>query len=200
MAQKDLPHGSDAPEPLTTPAALDRLLAIMARWWEGWGLTRIGREHGLSRQRIAVLLSQAGCTRALWTRADHDRPDSRRRATADRVANARQALRHPLAGRLIIRQRAALAWQAQGLVLVDIARRMRTSPQNVLHLQVAGRWRLQRLSQPKRSRATDRRAVPREEPGPMPASNEETPALNWDDLMPHPGRLPTNDRTGQDET
>lgn len=106
-----------------------------------------------------------------------------------------------MAGRLTIRQRAALAWQAQGLVLVDIAQRMRTSPQNVLHLQVAGRWRLQRLSQPKRSRATDRREVPREEPGPKPSSDDESPALNWDDLIPSLRRPGTKDNdTDQEET
>ncbi len=190
MKDKELRDSVATSALLTTPPAADRLLAIMARWWEGWSLTRIGREQGLSRQRVAALLAQVGCTRALWRRADHGRPDSRRRATAGRVTAAGQALAHPRSSRLTVGQRAALAWQAQGLVLVDIARRMRTSPQNVLHLQVAGRWRLDRFSKPKRRGARPRLAA-YAEPEPRPLSDAEIPALAWDDLLPSLGRAGT---------
>lgn len=158
---------------LTGPQHLDRLLAIMASWWDGWSRTRIAREHGISRQRVAALLAGVGCTRELWNTADHERPDSPHRSARPQVARAREALLHPLACRLTVRQRAALAWQAQGLVLVDIARRMRTSPQNVRNLQVAGRWRLERLSAPRRRKTGD----------PVSPENHRTLCIDWGNLL-----------------
>lgn len=49
-------------------ASLDRLLAMMARWWDGWAVARIAREHGVTRQRAASLLAEVGCTRARLAR------------------------------------------------------------------------------------------------------------------------------------
>jgi len=134
---------------LTASAALDRLLAMMELWWEGRSMADIGRTYGISRQRVGTILARVGCTRALWRMTEHERPDSKRRRSAYGMDRARKALLHPLAHRLTIRQRAALAWQAQGLALPDIARRMRATSQNVRCLQVAGYWRLERLSQRK---------------------------------------------------
>lgn len=131
---------------LTTPAALDRLLDMMKRWWEGRSMADIARAYGISRQRVGTILARVGCTRALWRMTNHERPDSKRRGWRHGVEKARAALFHPLAHRLTIRQRAALAWQAMGLALPDIARRMRTTSQNVRSLQVAAHWRLERLS------------------------------------------------------
>jgi DNA-binding CsgD family transcriptional regulator len=131
---------------LTAPAALDRLLAMMKLWWEGQTVADIGRAHGVSRQRVAAILDRVGCTRASWRMTDHERPDSKRRVWRHGMEKARAALLHPLAYRLTVRQRAALAWQAQGLALPDIARRMRATSQNVRGLQIAAYWRLERLS------------------------------------------------------
>jgi len=131
---------------LTRPAALDRLLSMMVLWWQGRSLADIGRAYGISRQRVAAILGRVGCTRALWRMADHERPDSKRRGWRHGVKKARAALLHPLAHRLTIRQRAALAWQALGPALPDIACRMRATSQNVRSLQVAAYWRLERLS------------------------------------------------------
>lgn len=136
-----------------TDAGLDRLLSMMARWWDGWTAARIAREHGITRQRAANLLAEVGCTRAPWCRADHDRADSRRRATPAAVREARAALLHPLARRLTIRQRAALAWRALGLASPDIARRMATTPQNVRHFQIAACRRLKRLERARHEEA-----------------------------------------------
>lgn len=66
------------------------------------------------------------------------------------VREARAALLHPLAHRLTVRQRAALAWRALGLASPDIARRMLTTPQNVRHFQIAGWRRLKRLERARR--------------------------------------------------
>lgn len=106
----------------------------------------IGRAYGISRQRVGDILARVDCTRALWRTANHERSDSKRRGWRHGVEKARAALLHPLAHRLTVRQRAALAWQAQGLALPDIARRMRATSQNVRGLQVAAHWRLERLS------------------------------------------------------
>lgn len=140
----DLPINRD--RNLTKPAALDRLLAMMAHWWDGWTMSRIGRAYGISRQRVGDILAKVGCTRALWRMADHARPDSNGRGWRHGTEKARKALLHPLAHRLTVRQRAALAWQAQGLALPDIARRMLATSQNVRGLQVAAHWRLERLA------------------------------------------------------
>lgn len=116
---KQVGRVTEGPSPLTTSRDVDRLLEMMARWWEGWSLARIARAGGISRQRVATILRSVGCTRKLWCLSDHGRPDSPRRALPQRVARAREALLHPLARRLTVRQRAALAWQAQGLILAD---------------------------------------------------------------------------------
>lgn len=145
MAIVDIRFVTHGKRNLTRIEAVERLLAMMARWWDGWPMARIGREHGISRQRVGAVLATVGCSRALWRRADHDRPDSGRRALPQHCDRAREALLHPLARRLTTRQRAALAWQAQGLALTDIARRMRTTPQNVRCFRVAARMRLDRL-------------------------------------------------------
>lgn len=140
-------------KPQTTPnrklaksAALDRMLDMMQLWWEGRSMADIGRAYGISRQRVGSILAKVGCTAALRRMADHERPDSKRRGWRHGADRACVALLHPLARRLTIRQRAALAWQAQGLALPDIARRMRATSQNVRGLQVAGHWRLERLT------------------------------------------------------
>ncbi len=146
MYDPDLQRNPDAQRPLTDSAGLDRLLAMMARWWEGWSLAQIAREHGVRRQRVAAILAGVDCTRLRWCRADQDRPDSGRRAHPLQIAQARQALLERYAHRLTVRQRAALAWQASGLVQVDIARRMGTTPQNLRNLQVAAHRRLERLA------------------------------------------------------
>lgn len=134
-------------------ASLDRLLAMMARWWDGWTIARIARDYGITRQRASSLLADVGCTRARWCRADHRHVDSRRRATPMAVREAREALLHPLAHRLTVRQRAALAWRAMGLASPDIARRMLTTPQNVRHFQIAACRRLKRLERARREEA-----------------------------------------------
>lgn len=141
---KDLPINRD--RKLTAAAALDRLLDMMKRWWEGQSMADSARAYGISRQRVASILARVGCTRALWRMTDHERHDSKRRGWRHGAERARMALLHPLAHRLTVRQRAALAWQAQGLALPDIARRMRATSQNVRGLQVAAHWRLERLS------------------------------------------------------
>lgn len=138
-----------APGSSIAEARLDRLLAMMARWWDGWTVERIARECGVTRQRVSSLLAAVGCTRAQWCRANHQRVDSRRRATPAAVREARAALLHPLTHRLTVRQRAALAWRAMGLASPDIARRMLTTPQNVRHFQIAA---CRRLKRPERAR------------------------------------------------
>jgi DNA-binding CsgD family transcriptional regulator len=150
------PHGARADGEARVSravASLDRLLSMMARWWDGWTTARIAREHRLTRQRAASLLAEVGCTRARWCRADHERTDSRRRAMPATVREARAALLHPLAHRLTVRQRAALAWRALGLASPDIARRMLTTPQNVRHFQIAAYRRLKRLEHARHEKA-----------------------------------------------
>lgn len=198
MARKKLRHSAADLTPLTTLSGLDRLLGMMDLWWRGWSPARMARQVGVSRQRVATLLASVGCTRAAWHRAEHDRPDSGRRALADQVARTRADLLDPQVARLTVRQRAALAWQASGLASVDIARRMGTTPQNVRNLQVAARWRLERLSQPKRRRA-GRRTVPCEEPARMPCADEASAALDWNELMPGFGQFGTNDSGAAEE-
>jgi hypothetical protein len=155
---------------LTTAARLDRLLEMMAYWWEGWSFARIGRAYGVSRQRVARILTRVGCTRRLWRQADHARADAPRRESARVIAEACELLLHPLAHRMTVRQRAALAWRAQGLVLSDIARRMRTTAQGVRHLHAAARVRLDRLS----------RTSPRgRQPTVVTWDSDGVPELDW---------------------
>lgn len=157
---------ADLARNLTNVAALDRLLAMMELWWQGQRLADIGRAYGISRQRVGTILARVGCTRALWRITDHERPDSNRRGWRHGAERARTALLHPLAHRLTIRQRAALAWQAQGLALPDIARRMRATSQNVRGLQVAAYWRLERLLRRK-----------------MPCDSIDIGPIDWADVM-----------------
>jgi len=146
MNGKDLRRNGAPKELLTTLEALERLFRMMAAWWEGRSLASVAREFGVSRQRASALLAGVNCTAAARRRARRRQPDSGRQAAMRRVVEARQALLHPLAGRLTPRQRCALAWQAQGLALTDISRRMGITAQGVQQHLVGARWRLERLS------------------------------------------------------
>lgn len=163
-------------------AGLDRLLAMMARWWDGWTVARIARECGITRQRAAALLAEVGCTRIRWCRADHDRADSRRRAMPAAVREARASLLHPLAHHLTIRQRAALAWRAMGLASPDIARRMLTTPQNVRHFQIAAWRRLKRLERARHEEVRKRWRA-RYANGPR-SGNSDDARIEWRELFP----------------
>jgi len=165
-------------------AHLDRLLAMMARWWEGWTVAHIARECGLTRQRAATLLAEVGCTRARWCGADHDRVDSRRRAIPAAMREARAALLHPLAHRLTIRQRAALAWRALGLASPDIARRIMTTPQDVRHFQIAAYQRLKRLERARHEEAV--RENWRVRYANAPCSGNGDVRVEWGDLFAGP--------------
>jgi len=182
---------------LTNAPELDRLLRTMARWWDGWTYQQIADAEGISRQRVGRLLAQVGCTRALWRKANRTRRDSGFTALPMHIADARDALMHPRARRLTVRQRAALAWLAQGLRQSDIARRMVTTPQNVRNLLVAARWRLERLSRPKRRKRAGQR-VQRAAPGVAPPAGDEGVAIDWDGLLDgiDAPRSPVNKRDG----
>lgn len=171
-----------APGSSIAEARLDRLLAMMARWWDGWTIARIARECAGTRQRAASLLADVGCTRARWCRADHDRADSRRRASPAAVREARVALLHPQAHRLTIRQRAALAWRALGLASPDIARRMLTTPQNVRHFQIAACRRLKRLDRARHEESVRESWRARYANGPR-SGNSDDNRVEWRDLF-----------------
>jgi DNA-binding CsgD family transcriptional regulator len=181
---------------LSKPSDCDRLLRVMAGWWSGATWAQIAEREGISRQRVGRLLARVGCTRRRRHKADPNRPDARRGALARHVAEARAALLHPQAHRLTVRQRAALAWLAQGLQQTDIAKRMVTTPQNVRNLLVAARWRLDRLSQPKRRKRTGLR-VQRDAPGMAPPGGAAGIALDWARLLDgtDDGRSHVNSRT-----
>lgn len=166
-------------------ASLNRLLAMMTRWWDGWTVARVAREHGITRQRVSSLLAEVGCTRGRCRRADHDRADSRRRATPAAVREARAALLHPLAHRLTIRQRAALAWRAMGLASPDIARRMLTTPQNVRHAQFAACRRLKRLERARQEEAVREGRRARNASAADPAKGDGV-RIEWGDLCAGP--------------
>jgi len=142
---------------------LARLLRLMARWWEGGTLRQIAEEYGISQQRVHVLLKSVGCTRKIRNLADTDGTDSGHRARAEHVDRAWELLTAPLAHRLTPRQRGTLAWRAQGLVLVDVARRMGCRVQTAHDLLVAARRQLARMdtSGPRRR---NRRDVPTLDP------------------------------------
>gem|GEM_PF-3722977 len=162
-------------------ASLDRLLSMMVRWWDGWTIASIAREHHVTRQRAASLLAEVGCTRAQWCRADQDRADSQRRATPASVREARAALLHPLAHRLTVRQRAALAWRALGLASPDIARRMLTTPQNVRHFQIAACRRLKRLERARHEQT--RQSSFGRTSNASPLGNGDDVRIEWHDLI-----------------
>ena len=130
--------------PLTNAALLARLMDMMLRWWEGQSIAEIGRAHGVSRQRATWILDRVACTQTLRREPVPFGTDSCRCASPERAEFARLALLHPLAWRLTAKQRGALAWQAQGLVMLNIARRMRFSIQSVqYHIASAHRRLLQ---------------------------------------------------------
>jgi hypothetical protein len=124
---------------------LNRLFVMMRAWWEGRTLRDIAKEHGISRQRVGKILASVSCTRKVLRKARRDLPTSTRRGRPYLMAAARQALLHPLAGKLTVRQRGALAWQAQGLVLVDVAHRMATTVHGVYGMTYGAKMRIERL-------------------------------------------------------
>jgi len=154
-----------------TPEALERLLRMMAAWWQGLSLAAIGAEYGISRQRVSVLLIGVGCTVEVRRKARREQPGSGRRAMGHSMVEAREALLHPLAGRLTALQRGALAWQAQGLVFTDIARRMGSTGQGVRQHLVSAGLRLERLdaddysTTPKATTRWKREPLPHVSPG-----------------------------------
>ena len=121
-------------------------------------------------------------TRWRGVTSNRDRGGSSRRALPSIVARARGTLLHPKANRLTVRQRAALAWQTQGLVSVNIARRMATTPQNVRNLIVAARWRLERLSRPKPRKRPRSVKLPKAENAPPPPCVEDI-HIEWAELL-----------------
>ena len=147
MIERGLQETERDSEGLTAAdAGVNRMAAMMRQWWAGQTLARIAQEHGVTRQRVCQILGSCGCTAELSREVKRNRPDSHRRAMKQRVAGAALLLKHPLARRLTARQRGALLWLSQGLILTDIARRMGTTAQGANYLLVAARWRLERLS------------------------------------------------------
>ena len=182
MTPQDLQRKTPDANLLSILPDLDRLLRTMACWWEGASWARIADAEGISRQRVGRLLATVGCTRSRRCKADHNRPDSPHHALLKHVIEARAGLLHPLANRLTIRQRAAFAWLAQGLRQSDIARRMVTTPQNVRHLIVAARWRLERLSRPKPRKRARCLRLPKAVDTPSPPRGEDIP-IEWPDPL-----------------
>lgn len=131
---------------LATSPNLERLFALMRSWWEGQTLSAMAKTQGLSRQRVNAILTRVGCTRRLWHAARHDRADSPRHAAKADVLEARELLSGPHACQLTIRQRCALAWRAQGLVSVNIAKRMAVRPPTVRGMLISARWRMERFA------------------------------------------------------
>lgn len=146
MNTKPLERQAHVVTPLQSEAALDRLMDMMVRWWEGQSMLEIGRAHGVSRQRATWLLARVACTQALRRQPAPGDSDSGRAADVALAELARAALLHPLAWRLTARQRGVLAWQAQGLVLFNIARRMRCSVWSVHRHIISGHRRLEELA------------------------------------------------------
>lgn len=146
MAKNDLHAIRSSSHPLTAES-LDRLLTMMSQWWNRWSLDRIALNHGISRQRVHRMLASVGCTKKYRRNTHCDQPDSHRRMRDQDIAEARTALLNRHASRLTMRQRGALAWQAQGWIKTDIARRMRTTPQGVWGFIFGARCRLRRLRQ-----------------------------------------------------
>lgn len=127
-----------APCPKPDP---DRLLALVQGWWRGRSQADMAAEYGLSQQRVSAILRWVGCTQGLLHKAKRERPDSPRRALRNRIFEAQASLKHAGFERLTIKQRCAVAWQATGLTLVDIATRMAVTPQAVQQFLVGARWR-----------------------------------------------------------
>ena len=128
-------------------ARAERLVAMMDAWWQGRTLREIGASHGITRQRVHVILSRVNCRGGMRRAgADDGSSDSRRRLPSELVVVLRAMLADPLSRRLTTLQRAAIAWGAAGLASRDVGRRMGRSAQVVRELQNSGRWRMMRLA------------------------------------------------------
>jgi transposase len=73
--------------------------------------------------------------------------------------------------RLTVRQLAAVAWTAQGLMSRDIAKRMQITPQSVLQLLVVAQRRM------------EQRAKRQEHPADPETSVPELPPIDWSALQ-----------------
>jgi hypothetical protein len=94
---------------------VDRLLWIMARWWEGWSLRRQAAVLEISPTRVRYLLLRAGCEEWLRSPARRARWKPKARgASRQRQMQARAALVGWRSDRLPVNQRGALAWTAMG--------------------------------------------------------------------------------------
>lgn len=134
----------DESMPILTPD-LNRLLGIMARWWDGWSHERIAEHHGLSRQRVQQILASVACRDEVRRYTD-DEPVRHVSVSSDDLSDAHWALEHEMADRLTGRQRGALAWRAMGLGATEIGQRMGISAQAADQLIRRGLAHLQRLS------------------------------------------------------
>ena len=124
-----------------------RLLRVMSQWWDGSRVSEIADEHGLSFQRVYVLLASVGCRWQLRRRKRVSRyADPSWRPPAADVAKARGAVEHPAFRRLPVRQRGALAWRALGLNLPEISARMGSYPAATRDILLAAHWKFERLS------------------------------------------------------
>jgi len=155
----------------TAPKSIERLLDLMARWWNGESLAQMASVHGISRQRARAILQRAGCKQALRS-AKHDRrPDSSHRPPPARVEMVNRILAHPRVHRLTVRQLAVVAWTAQGLMSRDIAKRMQITPQSVLQLLVVAQRRMEQRPQQQEHPADPETPAP------------ELPPIDWSALQ-----------------
>lgn len=120
-----------------------RVADMMQRWWAGESRAAIATAMGVTPQYVGQRLAWAGCAALCPARRGHE--DSKRQPDPERVEFARALLQHSKVGQLTARQRGALLWQAQGLILSDIARRMGTSAQAVQSFITGAERRLARL-------------------------------------------------------
>jgi DNA-binding CsgD family transcriptional regulator len=121
----------------------ERVAEMMRRWWLGESRATVAAEMGVTPQYVGQRLAWAGCTALCPARRGHE--DSKRQPDPERVEFARALLPHSKVNQLTARQRGALLWQAQGLILVDIAKRMGTSVQAVQSCITGAERRLSRL-------------------------------------------------------
>jgi DNA-binding CsgD family transcriptional regulator len=171
MENKDLRQNRRNANLFTAPKTIARLLDLMARWWNGESLAQMASVHGISRQRVRAILQRVGCKQALRSAKHLQRPDSSHRPPPARVEMANRILAHPRVHRLTVRQLAAVAWTAQGLMSRDIAKRMQITPQSVLQLLVVA---LRRLEQ---------RLQRQEHPADPETSAPELPPIDWSALQ-----------------
>jgi len=123
-----------------------RLLCIMRGWWDGCRVVEIAQEHGVSRQRVYVLLASVACCWQLRRRKRVSRyADPSWRPPAEDVATALAAVEHPGFGCLPVRQRGALAWRASGLNLPEISERLGSYPAATRDVLLAAHWRMEQL-------------------------------------------------------